>query len=576
MKKINKTSVSLSLVNAVLMVFVSFFLLNQSVVREDERTLIVNTTERKAKFLDIDIEGLVEGIAPADTTAVAADSTQIIEEEPIFDEDEEQEIDWLDINSYLFLNVAYDKELIDYKDDNGFVIGEEPITNRKKLTELFQFLNKYPDAYKYVICDVFLSGDSKHDAALEAELKKAKNVIFPYHQNPDSTLDLPKFDSLHLGFADYTATDDYFVKYKLSYGDSLETIPLVMFRDLDGGEMTKDGFFHYVNGQRAFDNFIVNLRIPGIPDNKIQNLGEFLSFVNPDMGGDDFGDDWDDAGGDDMGWDDAGTETTDTGGDDMGWDDAGTETTDTGGDDMDWDDAGTETTDTSGDDMDWDDAGTEATEGEDDMGWDDAGSDTTLGADDDFNRTFIENRIIVIGDFQSDADMHTTVFGEMPGPLLLLNTYLALKFGDNIIPNALFPILFITFFLLSLIVFQPESLFDKWVAYLLTFVVKLVEYLRLQLSKIGPDHKLKEKYSEKLLENVDTKFTDYITGIFTYAFILTTVSSLSYFLFNIHLNILYLTVYIYGLQKLVAFVYKKIAKRKEKREAKLTGTATEA
>lgn len=49
--------------------------------------------------------------------------------------------------------------------------------------------------------------------------------------------------------------------------------------------------------------------------------------------------------------------------------------------------------------------------------------------EEDFAETYFRDRIIVIGDFS--GDVHPTVLGPMPGPLLLVNTFLGLEAGDN-------------------------------------------------------------------------------------------------------------------------------------------------
>jgi len=47
-------------------------------------------------------------------------------------------------------------------------------------------------------------------------------------------------------------------------------------------------------------------------------------------------------------------------------------------------------------------------------------------------RTFLDERIVVVGDLSSPRDQHDTVVGSIPGALLLANVYLALREGDHV------------------------------------------------------------------------------------------------------------------------------------------------
>jgi len=47
-------------------------------------------------------------------------------------------------------------------------------------------------------------------------------------------------------------------------------------------------------------------------------------------------------------------------------------------------------------------------------------------------RAFLDDRIVVVGDFSSPRDQHDTVVGSIPGALLLANVYLALREGDHV------------------------------------------------------------------------------------------------------------------------------------------------
>ncbi|MDF1551064.1 MAG: hypothetical protein P1P88_24800, partial [Bacteroidales bacterium] len=122
------------------------------------------------------------------------------------------------------------------------------------------------------------------------------------------------------------------------------------------------------------------------------------------------------------------------------------------------------------------------------------------------------NRIIILGDYELN-DIHETLYGPMSGPLILLNTFLALEDGDNVISPFFVIYLFICFFLIS--------------GFSLDFETK--ERRKLYIFKF------KNTFIDEALE------------FLTYVFFLSLISSISFFLFNIHLTILLFASYLYFL-----------------------------
>jgi hypothetical protein len=119
-----------------------------------------------------------------------------------------------------------------------------------------------------------------------------------------------------------------------------------------------------------------------------------------------------------------------------------------------------------------------------------------------------KNRIIVIGDF-GDRDMHETVFGNMPGPLLLVNAYLSIVKGDNLISP---------FFLICLF------------AVYTTISYKLFYGKRLETD-------------QKDIRSV-RRFFLFIGKPMSYGLMLGFVSVILYLIFNVHINILLVAVYL--------------------------------
>lgn len=130
-------------------------------------------------------------------------------------------------------------------------------------------------------------------------------------------------------------------------------------------------------------------------------------------------------------------------------------------------------------------------------------------------RKMFEGKIIMIGDFENDV--HKTAFGMMPGLLIVFNAYLTLANHDNVI----------TFSWLLLMI-----LGFSWISYrILTGKGFNLLHLFKQRFKSGWIHFIIDSLDE--------------------LFFLSILTILSYLLFNIHINILVLFIYL----KLIEFVY---------------------
>ena len=119
-----------------------------------------------------------------------------------------------------------------------------------------------------------------------------------------------------------------------------------------------------------------------------------------------------------------------------------------------------------------------------------------------------KKRIIVIGDFR-ERDKHETIFGNMPGPLLLVNAYLSIVKGDNLIS----PIFLICLF-----------------AVYTTISYKLFYGKRLDENQIDI--------------RLGRRFFRFIGKPLSYGLMLGIVSVILYLIFNIHINILLIAVYL--------------------------------
>lgn len=136
-----------------------------------------------------------------------------------------------------------------------------------------------------------------------------------------------------------------------------------------------------------------------------------------------------------------------------------------------------------------------------------------------------KDKIVVLGDFE-DSDMHETISGPTSGPLILVNVLLALEEGDNLISWSFVLFLFSGYFLISYKCYTKNDLLDRAIGGLLP----------------------------------RTKWRRYLMRFMSYIIYFIILSLISYFLFNIHLTILLLAVYM----ELAEVVIRKLRKKKPK------------
>ena len=125
-----------------------------------------------------------------------------------------------------------------------------------------------------------------------------------------------------------------------------------------------------------------------------------------------------------------------------------------------------------------------------------------------------KDRIIILGDFDGNTDVHETIFGETPGSLILLNAFLSIEKGDNLVGLSFIIYIMIGYFLISLKCFTQSKFIENFISRLL---------------------RLKD-------DNFFIEIASYVT-------LLISMSVLSYYLFNIHLAILFLSIYLNFVEK---------------------------
>ncbi|MDM8550057.1 CHASE2 domain-containing protein [Desulfobacterales bacterium HSG2] len=230
--------ISLSVIHALWMLILTFVWLNRSVTYGDEMFLIQMTSGVKRLILGL-------------------------EEKP-------------DKNDFLFVNVAYDRKLIE-KRKNGIFSGNQDITDRAKLAQFFRVLSQRPDNHRFILCDIFFRDPSPDDRMLLTEMRKMRHILIPYHKTAPGRWEFPIFDGIESGAADYTTADTKgtFLKFALTGEDMRKTIPLRMYERLHSATFRKKGFLYLMNGKLSLNSVILDFRIRNSHLNEGGYYGDF-------------------------------------------------------------------------------------------------------------------------------------------------------------------------------------------------------------------------------------------------------------------------------------------------------------
>ena len=157
----------------------------------------------------------------------------------------------------LYVNVAFDKQLVDEIDEFGDTIGNNVITDRRKLLDFMRILRTSGN-YRYIILDIrFEKGvNTELDSALFAEISSMDRIVVAKHRDMEdrAPLLLPK-----LALADYTTTilSTNFVRYEYVH-DGMPSMPLYAFRELTGKDIIKRGLFYTCGGKLCYKSLFIH------------------------------------------------------------------------------------------------------------------------------------------------------------------------------------------------------------------------------------------------------------------------------------------------------------------------------
>lgn len=156
-------------------------------------------------------------------------------------------------DSVVFIDVSYDLDLIPSDKYTG---AKQVVSNRSQLASLLSIINKHPDEYKYVLCDILLSDSTSTDDSLKIQLSMTRRIITSaYIDEENKVIVQPVFD-IPSGIVNYNALDQsVFYKLPIMYQDSLKSLPVKLFEAVSNtryrhkwGITTVDGWwsFNYI------------------------------------------------------------------------------------------------------------------------------------------------------------------------------------------------------------------------------------------------------------------------------------------------------------------------------------------
>lgn len=189
-------------------------------------------------------------------------------------------------DSVLYLNVAYDKALVDVTDDFGDTIGKTVITDRALLTRLLK-IAKDAD-YKYLVLDVrFEKGHvTTSDSALWDIMSQLPRFAFSTHQNLESEAPLQLRNVAAL--ADYGATiSTGFMRWQYLQPGGV-SLPLRIYNTTDKSTIKRHGLFYSDSGRLCYNTLFLPFSIDELtaekPDGEVRYplVGGDLFRLNSD------------------------------------------------------------------------------------------------------------------------------------------------------------------------------------------------------------------------------------------------------------------------------------------------------
>lgn len=180
----------------------------------------------------------------------------------------------------LFINVAYDRELVSVDDEFGLPKGNIDITDRSKLLSLLEQLNR--SGYKEIVIDISFTNQyhTDVDSSLFALIASMDNIVIA---KSEKTLIADEILNGKARYSEYHThiAESNFVKYAyIKNGEP--TLPYQMYLDLYGNEISSFGGFYFFNGRLATKSVVlrhpIKLWNKFSGDKSSADLGEMLYY----------------------------------------------------------------------------------------------------------------------------------------------------------------------------------------------------------------------------------------------------------------------------------------------------------
>lgn len=166
-------------------------------------------------------------------------------------------------DSIVFIDVSKDVVTIDdpelsYDGNDSLQGARTVIKDRKKLSVFFNEVNKHPDDYKFILCDILFQDASDDDSALQAAIEPAKNILTTSVFS-NGKLIQPIFN-VASGCVNYSLLNgSLFTKMPLVYSDTIKSLPVLMYESLIKNNVTHKNGITYFNRRISFNTIIPEL-----------------------------------------------------------------------------------------------------------------------------------------------------------------------------------------------------------------------------------------------------------------------------------------------------------------------------
>ena len=136
--------------------------------------------------------------------------------------------------NYLFINTAYNAELIDIETEYGEE-GKVTIVDRELLGRFFKKINEFGNDHRFILCDILFNIRTENDSLLEKNISEIKNLVIPAEYDKEQEHILEPIFQVSNAQADYITYEGVVSKIRLFAEESRrKTLPLLMYEKFNG------------------------------------------------------------------------------------------------------------------------------------------------------------------------------------------------------------------------------------------------------------------------------------------------------------------------------------------------------